>query len=101
MGDIYNLISMAKSKFSSSRVILSGVLIRKDVSWRRIAAANDRLGWVANTLGVTFVDPNSWVDDWCFSGDGLHLNRIGAQQLGQLYQRLCGVGEGGKGRRDT
>jgi len=101
MGDIYNLINMAKSKFSSSRVILSGVLRRKDVSWQCIGAANDRLGWVANTLGVTFVDPNSWVDDWGFSGDGLHLNWRGAQQLGQLYERVCGVGEGGKGRRDT
>jgi len=94
MGDIYDLINTAKSKFSSSRVILSDVLRRKDVSWWRIGAANDRLGWVANTLGVTFLDPNSWVDDWGFSGDGLHLNRRGAQQLGQLYERVCGVGEG-------
>jgi len=44
MGDIYDPINTAKSKFSSSRVILSGVLRRKDVSWRRIGAANDRLG---------------------------------------------------------
>ena len=34
------------------------------MSWRRIGAVNDRLELVANTLGVTFVDPNSWVDDW-------------------------------------
>jgi len=82
-------------------VISSGVLRRKDISWRRIGAANYRLRWVANTLGVTFVDPNSWVDDWGFSGDGLHLNWRGAQQLGQLFKRVCGVGGGGKGRRDT
>ena len=46
MGDIYDLINTAKSNFSSSRVILSGVL-RRDVSWRRIGAANDRLEWIA------------------------------------------------------
>lgn len=101
MGDIYDLINTAKTKFSSSRVILSGVLRRRDVSWRRIGAANDRLGWVANTLGVTFVDPNSWVDDWGFSGDGLHLNRRGAQQLGQLFKRVCGTGGGGHEKKGT
>ena len=101
MGDIYDLINTAKSKFLSSRVILSGVLRRRDVSWRRIGAANDRLWWVANTLGVTFVDPNSWVDDWGFSGDGLHLNRREARQLGQLFERVCGVGGGGQERSGT
>lgn len=101
MGDIYDLINTAKAKFSSSRVILSGVLRRRDVSWRRIGAVNDRLEWVANTLGVTFVDPNSWVDDWGFSGDGLHLNRRGARHLGQLFERVCDVGGGEQERRST
>jgi hypothetical protein len=49
MGGVYDLVSTAKTKFSSSRVVLSGVLRRKDVSWRRIGAVNDRLEWVANT----------------------------------------------------
>ena len=90
MGDIYDVINTAKSKFSSSRMISSGVL-RSDVSWRRIGAANDG-------LGVTFLDPNSWVEDWYFKGDGLHLNRRGAQHLGQLFERVCGVGDGGHER---
>jgi hypothetical protein len=100
MGDIYDLIN-TKSKFSSSRVILSGVLRRRDVSWRRIGAANDRLEWMANTPGVKFLDSNSWVDDWGFSGDGLHLNRRGARHLGQLFERVCDVGGGGQERRGT
>jgi len=33
-----------------------------------------RYEWVAKMLGVTFVDPNSWVDDWDFGRDGLHIN---------------------------
>jgi hypothetical protein len=89
MGDVYDLVNMAKSKFSASRVVLSGVLRSGDVSWRRIGAVNDRLEWVANTLGVTFVDPNGWVEDWDFSRDGLHINRRGARHLGQLYSRVC------------
>jgi hypothetical protein len=62
MGDVYGLINTANTGFSTSRVILSGVLRKEDVSWRRVGAVNDRLVWVANTLGVTFVDPNNWVD---------------------------------------
>ena len=42
MGDVYDLVNTAKMKFSASRVVLSGVLRRKDVSWRRIGAVNDR-----------------------------------------------------------
>jgi len=82
-------------------VILSRVLRRRDVSWRRIGAANDRLQWVARSLGVSFVDPNSWVEDRDFNGDGLHLNRRGAQHLGQLFERVCGVGDEGHERRGT
>jgi hypothetical protein len=99
MGDVYDLIITAKSKFAASRIVLSGVLQRRDVSWRRIGATNDRLEWVASTLRVTFVDPNCWVDDWDYSGAGLHINRRGARQLGQLYSRICEVGGGGQGVR--
>jgi hypothetical protein len=63
MRDVYDLINMVKTKFTTSKIILSGVLRRRDVSWRRVGALNGRLKWVANTLGVTFVDPNCWVDD--------------------------------------
>ena len=42
-------------------------------------------------VGVTFVDPNSWVDDWDFGRDGLHTNRRGARHLGQLYFGVCGI----------
>jgi len=97
MGDAYDLVNTAKTKFSASRVVLSGVLWREDMSWRCIGAVNDRLEWVAKTLGVTFVDPNNWD----FSRDGLHINRRGARHLGQLYSRVCGIsGERQKMRSD-
>ena len=98
MGDVYNPINTAKTKFSTSRLVLSCVLRRTDVSWWCIGAANDRLEWVANTLGVTFVDHNSWVD-WDFSRDGLHINRRGARKLGQLYSRVCDISGGRQNRR--
>jgi hypothetical protein len=54
------------------------------VSWRRIGALNDRLDWVANALEITFVDPNSWIENGHFARDGLHLNGRGKRRLGQL-----------------
>ena len=43
MGDVYDLVNTAKNKFSASRVVLSEVLRKEDVSWRRIGTVNDRL----------------------------------------------------------
>jgi hypothetical protein len=64
------------------------------VSWLRIGTVNDRLEWVANSLGVTSVDSNGWIYAWDFSRDDLHVNRRGARHLGQLYSRVCGIGGG-------
>jgi hypothetical protein len=86
---VYGLVNTAKAKFPGSMLVLSSVLRSTGVSWRRVGAANDRLGWVARILGATFVDPNSWIRDEDFGRDGLHLNRSGARQLGELYSRVC------------
>jgi hypothetical protein len=67
MGEVYSLVNTAKGKFPQSRIVLSGVLRRKDVAWRRIGVLNGRYDWIAKTLGVTFVDPNSWLEDWDFA----------------------------------
>jgi len=99
MGDVYDLVNTAKTKFQKSRVVLSGVMRRRDLSWRRIGAVNRRYEWTTNMLGVNFLDPNSWVDDWDFGRDGLHINRSGARHLGQLYSRVCGIGGGRQNMR--
>jgi hypothetical protein len=66
------------------------------VSWRHIGALNDRYERIAKTLGVTFVDPNSWLEDWDFARDGLRINRRGARRLSQLYSRVSGLDRGNK-----
>ena len=77
MGEVYALVATAKKKLPNCRLVLSGVLRFRDVSWQRIGALNDGFDWVANTLGLTFVDPNSWIEDRDFMQDGLHLNGRG------------------------
>ena len=98
MGDVYDLVNTAETQFSTSRVVPSGLLWRRDVSWRRTGAVNSRYDWVAKMLGVTFVDTNSWVDDWDFGRDGLHINRRGARHLVQLYSGVCGT-DGGRQKK--
>ena len=62
-------------------------------------ALKDRYDWIAKTLGVTFVDPISWLlEDWDFARDGLHINPRGARRLSQLYTRVGELGGRGKKR---
>jgi lysophospholipase L1-like esterase len=94
MGEVYALVATAQSKFRNCRLVLSGVLWRRDVSWRRIGALNDRIDWVAKTLEITFVDPNTWIEDGYFARDGLHLIGRGKTRLGKLYARVSGLNDG-------
>ena len=72
MGEMYSLVNKKKVKFPQTKMVLCGVLRRTDVSWRRFGALNNRYDWTAKTLGVTFVDPNSWLEDWDFARDGTY-----------------------------
>ena len=60
-------------------------------------ALNGRYDWVTNALGLTFVDPNFWIEVGDFAGDRLHLNGRGKRRLGQLlvYARDSGLDVGG------
>ena len=83
MGEVYTLVAAAKMSLPKCKLVLSGVLRRRDVSWRRIGGLNVTLSWVANALGLTFVYPNSWVED-DFVGDGVHLKGRKKRHLGNL-----------------
>jgi hypothetical protein len=100
MGDMYALVNKTKTKFPKSRLVLSGVFRRRGVAWRQIGASNGRYDWIAKTLGITFVDPNSWIEEWDFGWDGLHIKRSRARRLSQLYSRVCGFGGGGQNSKE-
>ena len=53
---------------------------------------NDRLDWVANAVGLTFVDPNSWIEEGDSGRDGVHLNGREKRHFGNLYARVSGLG---------
>jgi hypothetical protein len=98
MGEVYDLVNITKAKFPGFRLVLSGVLRRKSLTWRSVGAANVRPEWVARNLVATFVDLNSWIREEDFGRDGLQLNRNGAKLLGDLYSRVCEIdGDSQKG----
>jgi hypothetical protein len=55
MGEEYDLVNTAKAKFPGSRLVLSGVLRSKGMSWWSEGAANNRFEWVPRALRATFV----------------------------------------------
>jgi hypothetical protein len=57
MGDVCALVNTAKTKFPQCRLVLSDVVTRRDVSWRRIGALNNSYDWIAKTCGVNFCRP--------------------------------------------
>jgi hydrogenase maturation factor len=59
MGEGYWLGDSAKDKVLQSKIMLSGVLRRTDVSWRHIGTLNDTNDWITKTLGAAFLEPNS------------------------------------------
>jgi hypothetical protein len=95
MGKVYDLVNTAKTRFPKWKLVLSGVLRRRDVSWRRMGALNDKCDRIAKILRTTFIDPNSWIQNLGFSKDGLHLNQNGARALSHQYCRACGL-DGGR-----
>ena len=52
MGEVCTLVATAKRKLPNCRLVLSGVLRRRDVSWRHIGALNDRFDSVTNAWGL-------------------------------------------------
>ena len=71
MGETYDLVNMAKTKFPNTRLVLSGMLRCRGVHWRRVGAMKDRLECVARNLGAAFVDLKCWIRDGDFGRDGL------------------------------
>jgi len=55
MGETNVLMATAKRKFRNCRLVQSGLLRRRVISWRHIGANNDRYDWVANALELTLL----------------------------------------------
>jgi len=82
LGEVYAFFGYGKEEIPKCRLVLSGVLIGRDGSLWLIGVLNDNYD-----LGLTFVDPNTWIEDGDFARDGLYLNGRGKRRLRQLNIR--------------
>ncbi|KAG8237594.1 hypothetical protein J437_LFUL003323, partial [Ladona fulva] len=111
MGLIWDLGTAAKKKFKKAKIIISGVIKRKDVSSRRIDYINECLDWVCASQGLQFVNSNAWISEEDIGRDGIHLNRRGSEKFGRLLMDVinsagseggqdCKEDNGGKPKED-
>ena len=84
--EVYALVATTKRGLPNRRIVQSEVLRRRDTARRLIGALNDRYNRVAIGFELTFVDPNTWIEDGDFSRNGLQLNGKGNRRLGK---NLC------------
>jgi len=84
-----------KEEIPNYTLVLSGVLRSRDVSRWLIGALNDIIRCVAKALFLTFVDPNTWIEEGNFARDWLLLIGRRKKQLGQPYARVSGPDFGG------
>lgn len=85
VGEIYDLCTVAKQKFKNAKIIVSGIIKRRDVSIKRIDNINRGIDWICYKKGLHFINPNSWVGERDLARDGLHLNRRGSFNLGKCF----------------
>ena len=85
--DFKSLITNLKKNFSG-KVIVSGVLNRRDAYLGEICQINEIFDGVCASENVNFVDPNVWVGYDGLVADGLHLNFRGKSRLSSLFSRM-------------
>lgn len=89
MADLYDLVSSTKKRYPTADIIISGIVRRRDINWRKVGRANKAFEWVAEQMGTRYVDGNAWLDDRDFGRDGVHLNRRGTAAMGALFARVA------------
>ncbi|PSN29564.1 hypothetical protein C0J52_27917 [Blattella germanica] len=56
-GHMYDLATAAKTTFPKARIVIIGIVRRRNVHWWRIGRINEAFDWVTYSVLVKFVDP--------------------------------------------
>lgn len=79
--DFNELFTNLKNCFASTKIVISGILSRRDICFESLCCLNSFISSLCQTYGFSFIDPNSWLSPSCLGKDGLHLNRKGSATL--------------------
>lgn len=85
MGQTMDLVKTVRKKLNPKNIFISGILNRKGVSVGRI---NRELEWLCERRNLTLLDGNCWIRDFHMARDGVHLNRRGSHDFGELLVRV-------------
>lgn len=89
LGDHWYLVSQAKAAFPQSRIIVSGILHRRQLPKHIVKRMNFSLKWLCKCNGTTFVDFSSAISGRMYKNDGVHLNPYGTATLSKLFRNFC------------
>ncbi|KAJ8894684.1 hypothetical protein PR048_007349 [Dryococelus australis] len=85
--DLRRLLRKVREKFPGARAVVSGVLVRIGVSYRKAVAASEVYERVCRDSGATFIDSRKWVGWESVRRDQVHLTEQGKRILGDLLGR--------------
>lgn len=89
MGRIKNVISVAKTSFPKSTIVVDSLIKRKDLHPSLIKRSNSDIRWLCSDMQVVYLDVNKYIDNSCLGRDGLHLNRKGSMILGRVMGKTA------------
>lgn len=88
MGNIYNTIRVIKNRFKKAKLVVNGIVYRRDINNAYIDNINNSIRWACDNLHTVFLNTNKFLNDKCLGRDGLHLNRLGSSILGSTIKKV-------------
>ncbi|KAG8257212.1 hypothetical protein J6590_054801 [Homalodisca vitripennis] len=85
-----DLLSVTRRSYPDTRVVVGGILPRRDINPYALSSLNDQLSLMCSNFGVEFVVAHHrFVGYHHLARDERHLNRIGSRNLGNfIFQNL-------------
>lgn len=59
VGELWNVVEQTKKVFPRAKIVISAVLMRRDVPFRRVSLLNREIAWMCGRLNIGFIDCNS------------------------------------------
>lgn len=87
IGDYYDSFKKLKNKFPNARIVISGIIKRKDCNYGYLKSINSDLKWLAECFGYSFCDSNTVISFYHIWRDRVHLNNLGKKVLGVFLGR--------------
>lgn len=86
--EMEKVVTVAREKFGVGRVVVSGILYRRDMRKSVVDGMNDFLGRMCERMNVCFLEANYWLQGEGLGRDGLHLSSAGQRVFGELMERV-------------